>query len=279
MSHIPGMPEQKAEKITYGSYLKVPDLLTLQQTLSRPEHHDELLFIISHQVYELWFKQILHELRDVAMYLDGDRPERATQLLTRVHGIQNLLTQQIAVLETMFGVEFNKFRDNLRPASGFQSVQFRQIEFFSGVKNPRMAELVGDSAADQATLSAGLAGPTLFDHLVRHLHRKGFTMPDEVLSRDTSQLYAGDERVSESIAMIYREHEKHWPLFSLCEHFVEFDERLSLWRFHHVKMVERMIGGAVGTGGSSGAKYLMATVTLRCFPDLWAVRDRLGATY
>ncbi len=279
MHDLPGMPQTKAEKITYGSYLMVPQLLSLQQTLSKPEHHDELLFIMAHQVYELWFKQILHELESVATYLDADQPERATQLLERVHVIQKLLIDQIAVLETMFGVEFNKFRDNLRPASGFQSVQFRLLEFLAGAKNPRMAELVGDLPEDQAKLRAFLARPTLFDHLIRHLHRKGFSMPAEVVARDTAQLYAGDERVAEAIAGVYRKHDHHWPLFRLCEHFVEFDERFSLWRFHHVKMVERMIGGGMGTGGSSGAKYLMATVSIRCFPDLWSVRDRLGATY
>ncbi|MGQ0626727.1 MAG: tryptophan 2,3-dioxygenase [Phycisphaerales bacterium] len=279
MSEIPGMPQTKAEKVTYGSYLKVPQLLSLQQPLSRPEHRDELLFIMSHQVYELWFKQALHELEGVCQYLDADNTERAINLFERVHVIQHLLIEQIALLETMFGVEFNKFRDNLRPASGFQSVQFRLLEFISNAKNPRMAELVGDDPSDTAKMRAFLARPTIFDHLLRHLARRGVPIPADVLSRDTAQIYAGDERVAEAIAGLYRSHETTWPLFRLCEHFLQYDELLSLWRFHHVKMVERMIGGGVGTGGSSGAKYLMATVSIRLFPDLWAVRDRLGATY
>lgn len=266
-------------KLTYGSYLKVPELLSLQHELSRPVHRDELLFIVSHQVYELWFKQMLHELHGICEYLDQDKPLRAAQLFTRVHGIQHLLIQQIPLLETMFSVDFAQFRDNLRPASGFQSVQFRLVEFLSGYKNARVLGLVGEDEAARKTMEAALAAPSVYDCLLRFLARAGLQIPADVLNRDTAQQYAGDERVVQALLPVYRDADAHYPAFRICEHFLEYDERLSLWRFHHVKMVERMIGGMSGTGGSSGAKYLQSTVSAKLYPDLWAVRDHLGSGY
>lgn len=275
----PGAPAQAVGKgrLTYGSYLRVPELLDLQHELSSPVHHDELLFIISHQVYELWFKQMLHELRAVCAWMDADEPDRAHQLLERLHRIQALLIEQIPVLETMFSVEFRKFREHLRPASGFQSVQFRLVEFLAGWKNERMLTLVGDDERARAQMEQALNAPTVFDHLLRLLSRRGLSVPADVLRRDLRQPYTGDARVVDVLAEVYTRSHDHYSLFRLCEHLLEFDERLSLWRFHHVKMVERMIGGLVGTGGSSGARYLASTVSNRLYPDLWAVRDRLGA--
>lgn len=261
--------------ISYGSYLKIPELLTLQSELST--HRDELLFIVSHQVYELWFKQMLHELKGICQYLDQNRPLPACQLFTRIHVIQHLLIEQIPLLETMFSVDFAKFRDNLRPASGFQSIQFRLVEFLSGHKNPKMMGLVGeDDVVGRKRMEAAIAAPTVFDHLLRCLDRLGFKMPADVLNRDITQPYTGDSRVVDAILPIYQDNERQYPVFRLCEHFLEYDERLSLWRFHHVKMVERMIGSLSGTGGSSGAKYLQSTVSNRLFADLWSIRDRLG---
>lgn len=275
----PGAPQEPIGKgrLTYGSYLRVPELLDLQHAMSSPVHHDELLFIVSHQVYELWFKQMLHELRAVCGWMDADKPDRAHQLLERVHRIQTLLIEQIPVLETMFSVEFRKFREHLRPASGFQSVQFRLLEFLAGWKNEKMIAMVGDDDAARAQMEKVLGEPTVFDHLLRLIARRGFKVPADVLSRDVRVLYVGDDRVVEALLPIYKDSEAHYGLFRLCEHLLEFDERLSLWRFHHVKMVERMIGGLVGTGGSSGARYLASTVSNRLYPDLWSVRDKLGA--
>lgn len=265
-----------AGKLTYGSYLKVPELLGLQQEQSRPVHHDELLFIISHQVYELWFKQMLHEMRGVCGYLDEGRPLRAAALFDRLHGIQNLLIQQIPVLETMFSVDFAQFRDHLRPASGFQSVQFRLMEFLAGHKNAKVLGLVGEDEDARTQMASALAAPTMYDHLLRFMGRAGLAVPGDVLARDFTQKYEGDERVVKALLPVYHDTERFYPIFRLCEHYLEFDERLSLWRFHHVKMVERMIGGLGGTGGSSGAKYLQSTVANRLFADLWSVRDHLG---
>ncbi|MBX9737246.1 MAG: hypothetical protein K2X32_10005 [Phycisphaerales bacterium] len=266
-------------KVSYGSYLKVPELLSLQSELSRPVHRDELLFIVSHQVYELWFKQTLHELRGICDYIDQDRPLRAAQLFTRVHAIQHLLIDQLPLLETMFSVDFAKFRDHLRPASGFQSIQFRHLEFLAGYKNSKVLGLVGDDAAARKDMEDALARPTVYDHLLKFLARAGLAIPPEVLSRDTTQQYLGDDRVVAALLPVYRDIDSHYPIFRLCEHFLEFDERMSLWRFHHVKMVERMIGGLGGTGGSSGAKYLYSTLGNKLYPDLWAIRDHLGGTY
>jgi tryptophan 2,3-dioxygenase len=267
------------ERLTYGSYLHVPDLLGLQRELSAPPHHDELLFIISHQVYELWFKQMLHEVQAVCRRLDQDLPLRAAQLFDRLHAIQHLLIEQIPLLETMFAVDFAQFRDHLRPASGFQSVQFRRLEFLCGAKNPRLVQLVGEDESARAEMTAVLQAPTLYDHFLRHLARAGFAIPSEVLGRDTSQLYEPHEGVVDALVELYEQSDAHYPQFRLAEHLLELDERFSIWRFHHVKMVERMIGGKTGTGGSSGAKYLAATLAKRFFPEIWLVRDRLTSGY
>lgn len=285
MPEIPGMPPTKATNLTYGRYLRVPDLLALQQPVSQPPHHDELLFIISHQVYELWFKQMLSELEAICAFLDADHPLRAAQLFERVFKVQHLLVEQIPLLETMFSSEFARFRDNLRPASGFQSVQFRQLEFLIGAKNPRMLELVGDDDAARAAMSAYLTRPTPYDHFIRHLSREDhgvFPIPPAALTRDTSKPHELDDGLVAALVGLYRRQaenhkgERYYAQFRVAEHLLEFEERLAIWRFHHVKMVERMIGMGTGTGGSSGAKYLAATLTIRLYPDLWAVRDRLG---
>lgn len=291
MNQPPGMPTQRAEKLTYGRYLCVPELLSLQRAVSVPAHHDELLFIVSHQVYELWFKQMIHELEAICAYLDRDQPLRAAQLFERVFKVQHLLVEQIPLLETMFSSEFARFRDNLRPASGFQSVQFRQLEFLIGAKNPRMLELVGDDDAARAAMAAYLARPTPYDHFIRHLAREDkrvFDIPAAALARDTSKPHELDPALVRALCGLYRRQqeghaaaqqtgERYYAQFRVAEHLLEFEERLAIWRFHHVKMVERMIGMGTGTGGSTGAKYLAATLNIRLYPDLWAVRDQLGS--
>jgi tryptophan 2,3-dioxygenase len=268
-----------SKRLTYGSYLHVPELLSLQRELSRPPHHDELLFIVSHQVYELWFKQMLHEVEAVCGWLDRDEPLRAAQLFDRLHAIQHLLIEQIPLLETMFAVDFAKFRDHLRPASGFQSVQFRRLEFLCGVKNPRLIDLVGEDEPSRRELAAALRQPTLYDHFLRHLARSGFPIPAAVLQRDVSLPHQPDEGVVDALLLLYQESDRHYQHFRLAEHLLQLDERFAIWRFHHVKMVERMIGAKTGTGGSSGAKYLSSTLGSRFFPEIWQVRDRLTSGY
>jgi tryptophan 2,3-dioxygenase len=268
-----------SRRLTYGSYLHVPELLSLQRELSHPAHHDELLFIISHQVYELWFKQLLHEVAAVCDWLDRDEPLRAAQLFDRLHAIQHLLIEQIPLLETMFAVDFAQFRDHLRPASGFQSVQFRRLEFLCGAKNPRMIDLVGEDEESRRELAETLRQPTLYDHFLRHLARSGFPIPAAVLARDVTLPHQPDEGVVDALLVLYQEPGRHYPHFRLAEHLLQLDERFAIWRFHHVKMVERMIGSRAGTGGSSGAKYLSTTLGMRFFPEIWLVRDRLAANY
>jgi len=265
--------------LTYTSYLKVNELLGMQTVLSDPQHHDELLFIVSHQVYELWFKQIIHELQEICRLLDADEPAPATQYFERIHRIQHLLIEQLPVLETMFASDFAQFRDHLRPASGFQSVQFRKIEFLCGAKNQKMVELAGDNDPIRTELNAAMQAPTIYDHLLRHLARSGIAVPKSILERDVSQVHQPSEELSTAFIEIYRDPYKNYARFRLCEHFLEFEERFSLWRFHHVKMVERMIGSKGGTGGSSGARYLMSTVSIQFFPELWMVRSHIGGSY
>jgi tryptophan 2,3-dioxygenase len=278
-------PIYHSQKLTYGSYLKVEELLTLQQPVAQPSHRDELLFIVAHQVYELWFKQMLHELFGVCDYLDRDEPLRAAQLFERIHKIQHLLIEQLPLLETMFSTDFAKFRDSLRPASGFQSVQFRKIEFLCGNKNPKMLELVGEDDAARREMATFLDKPTPYDHFMRHLAREDndvFSVPKSFISRDVKQPHEHDAACTASLVKLYHKQdeknkgERYYAQFRVAEHLLEFDEKFSIWRFHHVKMVERMIGAGMGTGGSSGAKYLASTVARVFFPDVWHVRDHLG---
>jgi tryptophan 2,3-dioxygenase len=270
---------EASRRLTYGSYLQVPELLSLQRELSQPAHHDELLFIISHQVYELWFKQVLHEIEAVCRWLDLDAPLRAAQLCDRLYAILHLLIEQIPLLETMFAVDFAKFRDHLRPASGFQSVQFRKLEFLCGAKNPRLIDQVGEDEASRRELQQALLQPTVYDHFLRHLARLGFAIPAAVLERDVALPHQPDEGVIDALQRLYEHSDQHYPQFRLAEHLLQLDERFAIWRFHHVKMVERMIGSRAGTGGSSGAKYLAATLTMRFFPEIWLVRDRIASGY
>lgn len=251
------------DRLSYGSYLKVDELLGLQHPLSRPEHHDEMLFIVIHQVYELWFKLLLHELDATTAALDRDDLLRVSKYFRRVHTIQRLLESQIDVLETMTPHEFNQFRDNLNPASGFQSVQFREIEFLCGVRRTDTLAYIELDDAHRARLQARLERPSLYDRVKALLARRGYAIePSSALV--------------ESMRQIYADADARYDLYLLMEDLIEFDERFLLWRSRHVLMVERMIGQRTGTGGSSGVQYLQGTLVHRFFPELWEVRTYLG---
>jgi tryptophan 2,3-dioxygenase len=254
-----------SERLSYGSYLKVDDLLSLQRPLSQPAHHDEMLFIVIHQVYELWFKQLLHELEAAMSALDRDDLLRVAKHFRRIHTIQRLLEQQVDILETMTPQEFNAFRDNLNPASGFQSVQFREVEFACGLRRPDVLKLVELDDAQRARLERRANEPSLYDHLKALLKRRGFAV-------DTP------EELVETFRQIYTGEERYYDLYLLLEEFIEFDERLLLWRGRHVRMVERMIGHKRGTGGSPGVDYLARTLEYKLFPELWEVRTQLGSS-
>lgn len=252
------------ERLSYGSYLEVEALLGLQHPLSRPEHHDEMLFIVIHQVYELWFKLLLHELEATMEAMGGDDLLRVAKHFRRIHSIQRVLEQQIDVLETMTPQEFNQFRDNLNPASGFQSIQFREIEFLCGLRRDDVMKYVELSDVQRARLERRRQEPSLYDHVKGVLRRRGFSV-------DTP------EALLESLRRIYTEERAYYDLHLMLEDLIEFDERLLLWRGRHVRMVERMIGQKRGTGGSLGAAYLARTLDSKLFPELWEVRTLLGS--
>jgi tryptophan 2,3-dioxygenase len=249
--------------LSYGSYLKIDELLGLQQPLSRPPHHDEMLFIVIHQVYELWFKQVLHELDATMTALDRDDLLRVAKHFRRIHAIQRLLEEQVDILETMTPQEFNQFRDHLNPASGFQSVQFRELEFACGVRRTDVLQWIELNDAQRARLERRANEPSLYDRVKALLRRRGFAT-------------GSSADLVESFRQIYTNEAAHYDLYLLLEELIEFDERFLLWRGRHIRMVERMIGQKHGTGGSPGARYLEGTLAYRFFPELWEVRTYLG---
>jgi tryptophan 2,3-dioxygenase len=261
------------DRITYGSYLKVNSLLTLQELESKPEMHDELLFIIIHQAYELWFKQILFELDTVVERLDLDDIYEARRLMMRVIQIEKLLVEQIHILETMTPRDFASFRSVLNPASGFQSVQFREVEFVSGIKKAGVMKGIRLTDEERVRLERRLEQPSIRDRLYAALQRRGFDVvtpgPDGELSEEDR------ERTLKGLLQIYRSPENYFHLYNLCEAAVEHDQWILMWRFHHVRVVERLIGTKRGTGGSMGVKYLASTLEKRAFPLIWQVRGLL----
>src|SRR5215813_12917408 len=270
-----GLPsKQNAEQLTYSGYLKINELINLQHLHSDPPQHDETLFIIIHQVYELWFKQLLHEVDTIIDRLNHDESLSAHRLIRRCIEIERVLVSQIAILETMTPMDFLAFRDHLMPASGFQSSQFRELEFVCGLKDQRMLGVFQQGSAERARLEARLAGPTLGDAFYGLLRRRGFDLPEGQVDGANEESIR-EQRVSE-LMRIYKESEKHYDLFLLAESLIEMDEVFSLWRLRHIKMVERMIGAKTGTGGSEGASYLKKTVSRQFFPELWELRSHLS---
>ena len=252
----------KNPKLSYNTYLKVPELIELQETLSDPTSHDELLFIVIHQTYELWFKQILHEIDATINWLDEDRVFRANHSLKVVIEIEKILVSQIHILETMAPIGFLEFRDKLNPASGFQSMQFRELEFVSGAKDENLLEFFADDEFSTGHLRRRFDEPSLADVFWNLLKRRSFKV-------DTF-----DERVT-AIVKILEKTEKNPEIYILQDLLIEHDKNISLWRYHHVLMVERMLGSKRGTGGSEGVGYLKTTLSKRLFPELWEARTHL----
>ena len=260
--------------VTYGTYLQVEPLLGLQKPLSEPEHHDEMLFIIIHQVYELWFKQLLHEVDAAVAAFQADRVLVVHKIMKRVHAIQSVLIEQLRVLETMTPQDFEVFRARLNPASGFQSWQFRELEYLSGLKDPRYLAFHRTAPDIEQALKDRLDAVTLPDAFVGVLDRAGFDVPATAPVAGTDD----SERLVQALLKIYENEDEYYALYLTCEALIEYDERFQLWRFAHVKMVERTIGGRRGTGGSSGAKYLRSTLDKRFFPELWELRSHIGGS-
>jgi tryptophan 2,3-dioxygenase len=274
-----GLPlREDDERLTYSDYLKVRELIGLQELKSDPAQHDETLFIVIHQVYELWFKQLLHEVDAIIERLDQDEPLSAHRLLRRCIEIQRVLVSQVSVLETMTPMDFLAFRDHLMPASGFQSAQFRELEFVSGLKERRYLNSYDEASGDRARLEARLGQQTIGDSFYNLLRRRGFDLPVEPAGADAEAESedSGPSQTIRELMRIYQEADRHYDLFLLAESLIEYDEMFALWRLRHIKMVERMIGTKSGTGGSEGAAYLKKTVDRKFFPDLWELRTYLS---
>lgn len=248
--------------LSYNKYLKVPQLIELQETLSEPASHDELLFIIIHQTYELWFKQILHELDATVEWINEGRLFRANHSLRGVVSIERILVTQIHILESMAPIGFLEFRDKLNPASGFQSMQFRELEFLSGAKDERILNAFKDDEFEFGRLSKRFAEPSLADTFWAYVERNG-------LAASTNE-----ERVAATVEILTHP-EKYAELYNMQDLLIEHDELIVSWRYNHIQMVERMLGMKRGTGGSDGVGYLMSTITKKFFPELWEARTHL----
>jgi tryptophan 2,3-dioxygenase len=260
------------EAVTYNRYLQIDELLALQRPLSAGPEHDELLFIVIHQVYELWFKELLHELDRVRALLESDDAARAQHTSKRILTILKVLVAQLDILETMTPLEFLSFRARLEAASGFQSDQFRQLEFVLGLKTKSALVRFPDGSRARHELERRLGEPTLWDAFLRYLSREGYTVPDAHLHRDVTRPIEPSDEIQRVLVEVYQHDPKNTEL---CERLVDLDEGIQEWRYRHMKMVERTIGTKPGTGGSTGAKYLRTTLSHPLFPDLWEIRTRL----
>jgi len=272
-----GIEVDLRDRTTYGGYLQLGTLLSAQKPLSDPPRHDEMLFIVQHQVAELWMKLLIHELHAAIEHLRRDETDTTLKILSRVKQVQRQLFEQWAVLETLTPSEYMQFRPVLGPSSGFQSLQYRQLEFLLGNKNAGMLKVFDYDPAAQAELRRVLEMPSLYDEFLRYLARRGHAVPQACLQRDVTQPH---ERVPELVPVLKRIYENaaaFWPEYHLCEQLVDVEESFQLWRFRHMKTVERIIGHRRGTGGSSGVSFLKKALDLTFFPELIDVRTEIGA--
>jgi tryptophan 2,3-dioxygenase len=263
--------------LTYGSYLHLDEILHAQHPVSVPEHHDELLFILQHQTSELWLKLVRHELRAVQRQIAADELRPALKGLARVKHIQRTLTEQWSVLATLTPSEYAEFRSFLGTSSGFQSYQYRAVEFLLGNKNRRMLSIFQDDPAAREMLTEALEAPSVYDEFLRFLARAGHPVPAELLQRDVTLPYRFNEDLVPVFKRIYSEPEQHWTAYETCEELVDLEENFQLWRFRHLKTVERTIGFNRGTAGTAGAGYLKTALEIAFFPELYAVRTEIGA--
>jgi tryptophan 2,3-dioxygenase len=265
------------DRLTYAGYLCLDQLLAAQQPLSQPVHHDEMLFIIQHQTSELWMKLMIHELTGAIGHLRADQLSPCFKILARVKQIQMQLFNQWAVLETLTPTEYLQFRSVLGNASGFQSAQYRTIEFLLGNKHAGSIEAHRHAASTYAALKAVLEAPSLYDEFLAYLARHGFDIPADLIQRDFSKPHQRDARLLPAFKQIYENPHQHWAAYEMCEKLVDVEEYFQLWRFRHMKTVERIIGHKTGTGGSSGVSFLKRALDQTFFPELIDVRSVIGA--
>lgn len=258
--------------VTYASYLQLDQLLALQQPRPGKLEHDEMLFIVIHQVYELWFKEVLHELDHLMDLLRNNDTPPALHTLKRVLTILKVLVAQIDILETMTPLEFLSFRERLESGSGFQSFQFRELEGVLGVKQRGAVERYPAGSDHRARVERRFQAPTLWDAFLVYLQRNGYAVPPDQLERDVTQTVQPSPAVQQLLLDAYR---RNATVALVCERLIDFDEGMMEWRYRHVKMVQRTIGTKPGTGGSAGAEYLVTTLNKPAFPDLWAIRTEL----
>jgi tryptophan 2,3-dioxygenase len=262
--------------VRYEVYLQLDKLLDAQRPLSDPEHHDEMLFIIQHQVAELWLKLFLHELDAAIECLKDDQVARSIKILSRINEVQQQLTAQWAVLATLTPQSYAGFRELFGTASGFQSLQYRLVEFKLGNKDRNMLPMFRHKLPSYRALKYALESPSLYDEFLRYLYRVGHRVPLERVNRDWSDRYEHHPGVVDMLEVIYLRPDEHWAAYEVCERLVDIETNFQSWRFHHMKTVERIIGYKSGTGGTAGVKFLKKTVDVGFFPELTEVRTRIG---
>jgi tryptophan 2,3-dioxygenase len=267
--------ERDLEGVDYAGYLRLDLLLSAQAP--RSGHHDELLFIVQHQTTELWIKLLIHELRSAMALLAADDLGPVLKRLARVKHIQAQMTDQWSVLATLTPTEYVQFRHVLGVASGFQSAQYRLLEFLLGNKNPGVLRVFAHDPAAEDELRRALEAPSLYDEFLAFLHRAGYPIPSELLSRDRTRPHVLNQELVEVLTAVYRAPEEHWAVYEACEELVDVEDTFQTWRFRHLKTVERIIGFKRGTGGSSGVAFLRQALDLTFFPELYAVRTELTA--
>jgi tryptophan 2,3-dioxygenase len=266
-----------SRQLNYGEYLALDEILGAQHLRSEPVHHDELLFIIQHQTSELWLKLMLHELGSAREALQADDLGTALKRIARVKHIQVTMTEQWSVLATLTPTEYSEFRQFLATSSGFQSYQYRAVEFMLGNKNEKMLDVFDSDPAARALLETLLGETSLYDEFLRYLQRAGFPIPEAALDRDVTKAHVFTPELVPVFVDIYRSSKDHWRVYEACEELVDLEDNFQLWRFRHLRTVARTIGIKAGTGGSSGTQFLERALSLTFFPELFAVRNEIGA--
>ncbi|PUA80065.1 tryptophan 2,3-dioxygenase [Nocardioides currus] len=272
----PGIEQDFSNQMSYGDYLRLDLLLSAQQPQSDPPQHDELLFIVQHQTSELWLKLMVHELRSARSLLATDDLSPALKRLARVKHIQRVLTDQWSVLATLTPSEYAEIRPFLATSSGFQSAQYREVEFLLGNKDADMVRVFKHDAAVRDELSTLLNEPSLYDEFLAYLSRRGYAVPEDVLTRDVTRQHAASPELVEVFAQVYAAPSEHWGVYETCEELVDVEDNFQQWRFRHLQVVQRTIGHKIGTGGSSGVDFLRRALDLTFFPELFEVRTRIG---